>query len=374
MKIFNEQRLEGEGTRAFSLLEQNAEMKVNKLESVPFEITNKTILTLLDNSEFDIIREKVGYSLSMRGKTAVAILPHQTGYILQQMEVSNYSKVGKFITEISLNSGTEYTDDDGKSRILFTKYYFDDDGIPTLTRYFVNDIQEEVEVGEEFKFTDMTLLPVEMFINNHKVKSDKEAADIQKPLNDLNYFDGQLREEFEMSRAKNAYNTNFTDADPNEADRDMRSGRKKAVVENSFDSKYGNGQTIIPANSGALLIEAMISIVETDIKTKLGMPVDTVNSGSNQHNLEMLMSNEFGLENLLKSQKLRERQWQSLFNLITILLKTEPVKVKLELSALEKAKMDMLEATVESEKAKAKNQNSQTEGDKGVKEKGGEDE
>lgn len=44
-----------------------------------------------------------------------------------------------------------------------------------------------------------------------------------------------------------------------------------------------------------------------DIQKKTGMQPDTINSGSNQHNLEIITANEFGTEILLRKIAIREK-------------------------------------------------------------------
>ncbi len=99
-------------------------------------------------------------------------------------------------------------------------------------------------------------------------------------------------------------NLNFTDNDPKELIASITGG-DRALVEDSYNAKVGGGTAVQGATSGTVILQQQILFLEDDIKVKLGIKRDG-NSGTNKHNLEMVMSEQFLLESLLAKKVMRE--------------------------------------------------------------------
>lgn len=348
------------GDRAMSLINQNAIIKTNKLESVPFKITNESILRVLENSEFETIREKLGDILSKRGEAIVLVLPFKNTFVVDVLEVVNYEKIGKFNTMLEGMSGATATHNNLVFDIV-TKLHFVD-GKPTLSRYFeyVNgDESEIIEYGEDYTF-NTNELPGELFKNNFKGQSDIVFVGVVEDLQRLSYHDRKLTSEWERTRTTPIYNLNFTDNDPDLYTSLIDNGQG-FIGEDGFGAKLGAGMNMMPATAGTQVLQAQIIFLEDDIKNKLGMRRDTVNSGSNQHNLEVIMANEEGTETLLRQRKIRELNWNSFFEKLASVLGTTADKVDVVLSEIENSKIKLLEATVLEAQVKAQNITSQVE-------------
>lgn len=347
------------GERAVSLVQMNAVDKVNKLETVPFNITDESINKILMNSEFESVRERLGYILSVEGQAIVLTLPYKNTYLVEVLRVSDYTRVGRFNTMLEGYSGKQ-VQHNGVEYQLYTRLSFVNN-VPTLSR-FIKDVDEqgeelEVEWGVDFTF-ETEELPGELFFNNQAKVSDIEYAGVLGALERLDYHDSKLQAEWERTRTTPVYNTNFTDVDPSSDAAAVDNGRG-FDTEDSMNSKYGIGKQMLPATLGTTILQSQIVFLEDDIKVKLGMARDTINSGSNQHNLEMVMSNQFGTETLMKQRMLREKMWNSYFEKLSKVLGTTAPVITVEFSAVEKAKLDLLEASVSEAKMKSQNVASQ---------------
>lgn len=350
--ILNKWKKEFKGHRALSLIEQNAEIKSNKLESVPFNITDSSVQTVLENSEFETVRAKLGHILSIYGESLMIVLPYKNTFIVDALQVTNYEKIGKFNIVLEGYSGACHIHD-GNEYMITTKLYFKD-GKPTLTRYWINEEDEYISYGEDYVFENMDTLPGELFKNNFKHESDVDFARVRSALMVLDYHDSKLKAEWERTRTLPIYNENFTDNDPVAYTKAIDNGQG-FLNEDGFGAKMGAGTQMMPATAGTAVLQSQIVFLEDDIKAKLGMSRDTVNSGSNNHNLEVIMANEFGTESLLQRKKIRELHWNSFFAKLAQVLNVSEFTVEVILSEIEGAKIKLLEATVMEAQVKAQN-------------------
>lgn len=357
MKItFNNEETELKGSRVHSIIKQNINDKVNKLEVVPFQLTNPAIQTALDNSNAAVLRKKVGRILAEEGDAAVFILPFQNTFILDAMHVESFSQVGKYNMEVTGRSGKNFIYQ-GQEYPIFTKYSYQNKQV-TLSRYIelVNSDKSTsmIEVEKNITFSWLKELPVEIFLNNEERKSDIEYAGVVSDLIRLDYFDQEMRPEWERTRTLPIYNTNFTDVNPAQATAELDKGRGY-LSDDGINSKLGSGQSIQPASGGTAVLQAQIIFLEDDIYKKLGLQRDTLNNGSNNHNLEVITSNQYGLELLLAQKALREQNWNSVIGKLADALKTPREQVTLAISPIEQAKLDLLASTVLEAQAKAAN-------------------
>ena len=350
------------GKRALSLIKQNALDKVNKLETIPFEINDEKIQKVIEASDFEHIREKLGLSLSLLGKGSLVVLPYRNSYIIEFLEVTSYSKIGSHLISLCGTSGMSITID-GASLPVYTEIALDG-GTPKLRRYYIFK-EERVEYGEEYIY-EMNDIPAQLFLNNHEKESDVEYHNVVPALVRLDEHDKLLMAELNRTRTTPVFNEAFTDMDPASETEKIDSGEKPYRKEDSFNNKYGQGFEMIPATLGTSILQQQIIFLEDDIKAKLGIARDTVNSGSNQHNLEIVMSNQYGTETLLKQQKIREKNWNIFFDKLASLLKAAKPNIKLKLSLIEDSKLQLLEATILEAQIKAKNISSQGNSDKGT--------
>lgn len=340
------------GSRVLSLKKQNTNNKINKLESVPFDITNSVIQDTLDISDFQRKRRKLGRYLSEKGDAAMFIFPHMDMMMIGVLKDIRYSIVGKMEMWVEGTTEATYTYDDVDLPII-TRIFYNDQNKPTLSRYVVLEDNEKFVIEEDYVYENMVRLPVEVFYNNEEKQDDITYAGVWEDLDRLDYLDSELRSEFELQRNLTSFNTNFTDNDPRKENDALRDG-KGFMEETSWNAKLREGTGIIPSNGSILLHKQLVNDLENDIRNRLGLKLmEGQEKGTNKHNLEMVTKEEFALEQLLMEQSMREIHWQQFFNKLADVLNQERINIKLNISPLQQAKLDILEATVASEMAKA---------------------
>ncbi len=82
------------GSRVESLIEQKANDMVNKLEATPFAINSDAVNQILKDSQFSKLRRRLGKKLSKKGKAAIFMLPFKDTYLLDALDVVEYSAIG----------------------------------------------------------------------------------------------------------------------------------------------------------------------------------------------------------------------------------------------------------------------------------------
>lgn len=361
--IVNENVQKIKGARVKSLIKKLTLDKINKLESMPIQGLSDEINALLNISNFKIIRKRLGKILSLEGKGAYIILPYKDSYILDVMSIDDYSAIGKEEIEIIGRSGKTYIYENCEYPII-TKLYFDNNK-PTLTRY-IEVIDEKdnsrmvVTIEEDFVYDNIDFLPAKIFSNNAELVSDICEASVWDDLQRLEYFDNKLRAEWERTRTTPIYNSNFTDKDGKSETNAIDNGQG-FIEDESFGAKLGQGMVMVPATAGTTILQQNIIFMEDDILKKLGMQRDTLNNGSNNHNLEIVMSNQYGLEKLLTQRDIRQSDYNDLFiKLYAMFNLGQAPTIELEISPIENAKLRLLDATVleaETKAANLRNQN-----------------
>lgn len=191
--LINKTKHKLEGGRVPSLIKQIAKEKVNQLESVPFSNIDDDVNAILDNSDSLNLREKLGTKLSLLGKAALCILPFGNSYILDVLEVSTFTRIGK--TEFMIEGTTQATFQyDGTNYPVYTKFTLEG-GNNVISRYIKpTSSAEPVVVAEDIRVECPTLM-AKLFTNNIDMESDVNHFGIGKDLLRLDYFDTELRAE-----------------------------------------------------------------------------------------------------------------------------------------------------------------------------------
>ncbi len=128
------------------------------------------------------------------------------------------------------------------------------------------------------------------------------------------------------------------------------------MVEDSYNAKMGAGTQLIPATNGTAVLQNQILFLENDIYKKLGIKRDSTDTGTNKHNLEMVMSEQYALETLLYQKEIREEHYNQYFAKLAVILGVDkPEPVELVISPIEQAKLDLLASTVLEAQMKAQN-------------------
>lgn len=356
-RIFGKPEKEYSNRRSDSLLKQNAIDKTQKLETIEFNINNETIQNIMENSEFPIVRQKLGALTHLKGSAILMLLPFRNTYIIDALQTVSYRKVGKFIIEMTGWSGAmqEYN---GEDYNLYTKLWFNENNKVELARYIIDEDNQEIIIGEKFIYKGLTELPGQLFFNNNEMESDIDFFDLCSAIENLDYYDAKLRSEWERTRTMPYFNTTLTDNDPKQTTNDIDDG-KGFIKEDGFNAKYGAGTTMLPATAGTTILQQQIVFLEDDIKAKLGMHRDTVNSGSNQHHMELMMADEYAMTMIDKLKVIRQSQWNLFFDKIAKALGQEINLPQVSLSEIEQAKRDLLKSVVLEAQVKAQNISSQ---------------
>lgn len=340
--------------RSHSIINRKAEDMINKLESVPFNLPE--LKNILSASKITTLRRKVGRTLSIEGSVAVCIVPHKGSYILAPARVKAYNEIANVVYYFSGETFNTRTINGTDYPILIEYKQLEENGSISYSLYF--------EVDGEKKIIDEVVLslnyaPVKIFKNNEDSKPDIEYFGVVDLLKRLNQLDNELQAEWNRTRTMPTFSETFGDDDGEVTTKLIDSGKKKHIVSDGFNEKYGNGMALLPATNGAITLQNLILIEEDNIYRQLGIARDTINSGSNQHSLELFMANEVGYQALDAIRILREEQWQELFNKLTTLLGMEQVTIKLELTPMEASKREILQSTILQAKMKANNTASQ---------------
>ncbi len=172
MILINNEPKKFTGGRVKSLCKFLTHDRINKLESVDFNISGLT-KEIADNSNLTRLRKKLGSILSLEGRAAMVILPHMNSYILDVMRVSYYDVIGKYEKHIIGTTGAVHIKD-GTEFTVYTEYKYIN-GKPHVSSYYIDEDGDKNMVRIETSF-DTDFLPVELFFNNEDRTSDIEYA------------------------------------------------------------------------------------------------------------------------------------------------------------------------------------------------------
>lgn len=355
---FNEKKTTLNGSRVKSIIKKLENTKTNKLEMVPFKGLGAKITETLDNSDFTKVRKLNSKQMIRNGMSAMFAFPHDGGFLVDTMCVIDYLIIGKKEYMVKGSTGKTYNYGGQEYPIITEVKYVN--GVPTLSRYI--DVEsrkgiESISIEEDYTYK-ANVLPVEIFWNNEEKLSDIDLTGVGEDLVRLDYFDSKVREEWELTRTMPVFNSNFTDVNPADEVRALKNGRGY-MSEDSFNAKMGTGQSINQATNGSIILQQNIVFLEDDIYKKLGLQRDTINSGSNNHDLEVITSGIDNMETLLATREMREQYYNRFLSKLATLLGETFTKITLEISPLEQAKIDLLNAKVGEAQIKAQNIQSQ---------------
>lgn len=342
---------------------------VNNLESSKFSSEKlgswKKTFDLSNELE---VRSHLGNLISSKGKAGLILLPcnifGDQEYILKSIELTNWTIVGNKTLYLSGILNNKYNHN-GMLLPLFVEVKMNENNdCQVSTSVKIPAKEGETAVKEtlmEYIYPNSNRVFIgHVFKNNWDLKSDIEYYVADCDIFKLEQLDKEVVAEFRRSRSSYTFNYNFTDNDGTNTVREIDSGKRMALEEQSEDGKYGVGTNIIPGTAASQILIGNVLLLEMEIYKKLGLEIDQSSSGSNQHNLQVVLANKFGSENLILQRQLRNEDWVQFFKNCSTLIPVQDLEaedVDTGLGFVETAKHDLLRAQIEGELAKVNNNN-----------------
>lgn len=343
-----------------SLLKKALHERTNQLESQPLIESGQyaDIDEVLFNSEFPTLRKKA-YGISFN-EGQVYIIPIHFGdkYILDAWRVIRIKeKIGLFISEIELSTSTNILIDGVEIPLNATLTH--KNGVSTLSKWYETQ-DKEGEITRHLYEDPKTYEPTTYMIGgllraNYESMPELIYAGLDSVIPHLDYLSQEIIEESARSRTWWETNSNFSDYEGDEFAVMMKSGKPNLKAD-SFNQKLQSGQT--PLMSGSqqqTFTQLNYSYIEDKVKEYLGIQRDSLSTGSNKHSLEITLYNQYATETLWAIRDVREHDYKIIFANLAELLDINDFdrdSIELQLSPIEKAKIDLLNETLEDKKNK----------------------
>lgn len=334
-----------------TIVEHIAQDTSNKLESVPFNLSayEKTNKLWLRSGGFKL-RSKLAKKLSREGKAAIYYIDTKdvNTSILDLFTVVNTRRVGMMITKISISNDSSIMYE-GESCPIWTEIELVQGKWESKTKF---EWIEETE-GDNLEIVHLQhgetitsdYKPFSFFSNNEEEIGDVDNAKVRNLLKEITYYSNKLGVSVEYGKNLYVNNENFSDKNAQEVMDNIEKG-DSVIDESSFDSKLAGALQSISSGMGfSQALTALIDYCEDKILKYSGTIRDTINSGSNSHNLEIALANQFAFEYMMKKLIIRQQDYNDLFNTLNQIT-GESVVVTVELSQLESAKLRLLEADI----------------------------
>lgn len=325
-KIFGDDTKYKKGTvnLGSSLAKVIAQDSANKLDSNDqlvngTEVTNffpDEIKQALHKSKWKRLRKRLGKRLSLDGKVSVQIdLLNGMPYV-SMGTLFNYTEYAGNLVEVVLMATGIYKVD-GIEYQEYERFYIEDGVVKKMNGYYIDkewvlSADTEVSVFPSY----ITKIPVQIFWNNEDGVSDVENTNMRSALEELNEFSNRMERLQTLSELGLIFNRNMTGKSGKEM---VKSFKETGTAEvNGMDSQLGSGIDAKGALGYTLELAQLTDWLEDKIMKYTFTTRDTIASGSNKHNAEVGMFNQFAIEYLLDKKEIREEDYKDFYKLLAM--------------------------------------------------------
>lgn len=356
-------------SRGTELLKVKAQDIAEKIEGVEFNITNETLTNIFHLSDMNHLRFNLGETISLYGRAFLCMIPvmgNSEIMMLKQLEVTDYQTIGSKVISAVGNIRNSTYDYGGEQYLINYKFYINSANKFALERYIVVETKnengqievEQVSTHEPFVYKqvldllEMPLEPIQMFKNNIDLLPDGNYFGVMQDVYRLNAIDAKMVADYSRSRSDRVYASQY---DGNKlTDSKSRDSLSKDYSESytPLDVSVPTQLTTTPMNSVEIFWNTVNTLTDRIMK-QLKMFRETDDSGTNKHDLEILKKDSNVIDNVKQVQATRQREWDSFFTKICSLLSIELEQPKLQLPHSIQTIIDMFDAKLAGERAKA---------------------
>lgn len=319
-KIFGDKtQYKGTVNLGKSLTKVIAQDSANKLDSNDQLINGQELKSffpdeikqVLHKSKWKRLRKRIGKKLSLCGKVGVQIdLLNGTPFI-SIGELVNYTEVAGTMVEVIMMASGSYTVD-GVDYQEYERIYLENGLVRKMNGYFID---EEWVLSTNTEITAfpsyITKIPVQIFWNNEDAVSDIENTDMRSALEELDDFSNRMERLQTLSELGLIFNRNMTGKSGADI---LKSFKDKGFTEvNGMDAQLGSGIDAKGAVGYTLELAQLTDWLEDKILKYTFTTRDTIASGSNKHNAEVGMFNQFAIEYLLDKKEIREEDYKEFY-------------------------------------------------------------
>lgn len=328
---------------------------------------NPAMDAMINSTEFEEVLAGLGEHLSKNGGNAALImLMDNNEPYLEWGVVSSYSKVGKRINEIELETQEIHTEN-GLNQPILIRYERISGSVVKRKIYRVDNVLKEVEGTRlSLPYPD---IPVKIFKNNRLGKADI-PFELHEALDTINEMSNGLPSEWYHSSVQFLNNMNFNSTKDGDTIQEEIESGKKVHDTNDPDGKLNAQTMMLSAGTQSPmvlwnLIEALLDkilMLSSQYRDMAG-----VGGTKNKQTLEVSGENKRAFEYMLSKLDWRQKQLQEALvmfdRLLVGIVSTEPSDaiVEIQIPELEQYKKDKQRIEIAKMEAEANAFNAQAE-------------
>lgn len=297
-----------------------AQDSANKLDSREQEIVGTitdTMQKALDNSKFKRLRKQLGKYLSLSGYAALSVDIINGEPFISVSEKPVFKEVAGKLIEVVLSTANKVVIDN-TSYDLYERYFLSN-GRVIKENGISTDKDGWVVQGEQIILpANITRIPVKIFANNEDLLSDIDNVRMGTAIKQLSKMYERLPNTMELSQIGLLVNRNMSGG--KSAKDILKEYRDTGTIEvNGMDSQLGAGIQPIGSMGYSIELIAVIDWLEDKIFKFTFTTRDTTSSGTNKHNAEIGMFNQFAIEYLIDKKEIREEDYADFYSILSMM-------------------------------------------------------
>lgn len=296
-------------------------------------------LDVLKKSEWKRLRKRLGKQLSILGQASIQVDIIDGQPFVSLGKLISYTKIAGELKEVILDA--EYVIEHLEQGYPVYERFFIEDG--TIKKMFGIKVDGEWIIdGDIVSYpSTVTRIPVKIFANNEDEVSDINNTNMWWAINQLNNFTDKIEDTQLKSQFGLLVNRNMTGGKT--AAELMNELREKGTITvNGIDSQLGAGVNPIGSVGYVTELAFLIDWLEDKVMKYTFTTRDTTASGTNKHNAEIGMFNQFAIEYLMDKKEIREEDYADFYNILGMFTGDSVETVELQISQVLQNMLDAM--------------------------------
>lgn len=308
-----------------SLVEFIAQDSTNKLDSREQLIDGKEMkdalpaemIGVLKNSKWKRLRKRLGKELSRTGQAAVVIDLIENTPFISLGKLIDFTRIAGKLVEVRLYTGDVMVVEGAEGEVehpIEERWFIEDGAIKKMYGIIIDN--EWITEGEVITLpANITRIPVKIFDNNEESKSDVDNTKMLGAIRQMNDFQNKIGETYELTQFGLLVNRNMTGGKT--GPQIIKEYKEKRTIEiNGADAQLGTGISPIGAPGYVAELTLLIDWLEDKVMKFTFTTRDTTQSGTNKHNAEIGMFNQFAIEYLIDKKEIREEDYADFYSIL----------------------------------------------------------